>query len=156
MLVKYMAVQPCKIWAKASIDCIDFILYTCEESQRPSAAACGIETQSENRMRHVYEKERAADSGRSLAVREWRKHRTIRVNGALSRRGSGKKPRQARVEKHLLLVNAAQTNIQQSTSEPVSPVTSQQRCCRKEKFDNPAPGLAGPFCLFHANQSSNF
>lgn len=33
-------------------------------------AACRMETQSENRKQHVYEKAGAADSGRSLAVWE--------------------------------------------------------------------------------------
>lgn len=177
--VVYMAVQPqflawhvqtftllpCKIWTKASIHCdnihsIDPILYnTHKEGHQPSVAACRVETQSKNLMQHVYEKARAADSRRSLAVREWGEHRTIRVNGALSHQCSGEKPRRARVEKQLFLVNAAQTNTSAKwkvillnlwalwihNSRVWSVVTPHPI---RAKFNKPVPCLAGPFFYY--------
>lgn len=72
-------------------------------------AACRIETQSENRTQHVYEEARAADSGRSLAVWEWREQR-MSERAALSLPCSGEKPHPTRVEKYSFHVNTAQTN----------------------------------------------
>lgn len=56
--VLYMIVQHSKTCAKASMYCVDSILYACKEGHQATVAACGIEPRSENRMRHVYERER--------------------------------------------------------------------------------------------------
>lgn len=173
--VQTFTLLPCRIWNKDLIG-IDWDFYPLQRFAKKvtnrTEAACRIETQSENRTQHVYEKARAADSGRSLAVWEWREPRTIRASGSISPMFWAK-PRPARVEKYSFHVITAQKNtwrkLKVILQNPWAPWKHDDEACslligrqemltldevlatKQPQFHYLAPGRAVPFFLLHGN-----